>query len=140
MPELPEVETLKRYLECRIIGQKITSVEILQDKLRYQLSNNLAGYCKSQTIAAISRRAKYIYITLSNKKFLVVHLGMSGRFSIKDSSYKKVKHDQFTCPNYEEDWHNKAYKLLKELEETESKRLSELIRQDLDEILEDNMR
>ena len=39
----------------------------------------------------------------------------------------KVKHDQFSCPNYDKDWHYKAYKLLKELEETESKRVSEVI-------------
>ena len=51
----------------------------------------------------------------------------------------KVKHDQFTCPHYDEEWHYKAYKLLKELEETESKGVSKLIREDLDEILEEKM-
>ena len=52
----------------------------------------------------------------------------------------KVKHDQFSCPNYDKDWHYKAYKLIREIEETHSKRLKELIRKDLNEILEKNMR
>src|SRR6056297_474185 len=66
--------------------------------------------------------------------------GIEGHVSIATSMAGiKVKHDQFTCPHYDEEWHYKAYKLLKELEETESKRISELIRQDLDEILKENM-
>jgi len=66
--------------------------------------------------------------------------GVEGHVSMATSMAGiKVKHDQFTCPHYEEKWHYKAYKLLKELEETESKRVGELIRQDLDEMLEENM-
>ena len=52
----------------------------------------------------------------------------------------KVKHDRFSCPNYDKGWHYKAYKLVEELEETQRKRISELIKQDLDKLLEENMR
>ena len=66
--------------------------------------------------------------------------GVEGHVSMATSMAGiKVKHDQFTCPHYEVEWHYKAYKLLKEIEKTESKSVSELIRQDLDEILKENM-
>ena len=67
--------------------------------------------------------------------------GIEGHVSIATSMEGiKVKHDQFTCPHYDEEWHYEADKLLKELKETESKKVSELVRQDLDELLEENMR
>jgi len=70
-----------------------------------------------------------------------VSRGVEGAVSMVTSMAGiKVKHDRFSCPNYDKDWHYKAYKLVEELEETQSKRISELIKQDLDELLEENMK
>lgn len=69
-----------------------------------------------------------------------VSKGVKGYVSMATSmAGKKVKHDQFSCPNHKEKWHIKAYKLVKEIEETESKRIKELVQKDLADILEENL-
>lgn len=69
-----------------------------------------------------------------------VSRGVEGVVSIATSMAGiKVKHDKFSCPNHDKDWHYKAYKLIEEIEETHSKKLKELIRKDLNKILRENM-
>src|SRR5829696_473276 len=68
MPELPEVETVRRGLEPAMVGARLTAVE-------QRLTD--------QTVAALGRRAKYLLADLSGGDVLVMHLGMSGRFLVR---------------------------------------------------------
>ncbi len=75
MPELPEVETIKLYLEKAIVGQKIASVEILSKK---QFLGNPKGLI-GRKIKSLDRRAKYLIINLDNDKSLLIHLKLTGQ-------------------------------------------------------------
>jgi formamidopyrimidine-DNA glycosylase len=75
MPELPEVETIVRQLKSKIVSKEITQVEVF-DKMVDAKVKHIAPV----KITDIKRRAKYIIISLSNGKYLLVHLGMSGLF------------------------------------------------------------
>jgi formamidopyrimidine-DNA glycosylase len=79
MPELPEVETVCRGLEKALKGSHITKVDVRRPDLRTPLPKNLAARLKGQRILGISRRAKYILITLDRTDTLLRHLGMSRR-------------------------------------------------------------
>jgi formamidopyrimidine-DNA glycosylase len=93
MPELPEVETVKRSLEKHIVGHRITSFVRFRDSLRYQLDSNLALKTENTTITNIRRIAKYLIIDLSNNHSVIFHLGMSGRLTFKANDYQFQKHD-----------------------------------------------
>jgi len=93
MPELAEVETLKRYLASHIIGDKITNYTQRRNNLRYELTKDLASYLINTTIIDITRRAKYLNIYLDNGYVLTFHLGMSGRITIQPENYQLKKHD-----------------------------------------------
>ncbi|MDP3093364.1 MAG: bifunctional DNA-formamidopyrimidine glycosylase/DNA-(apurinic or apyrimidinic site) lyase [bacterium] len=75
MPELPEVETIKRYLQKAIVGKTIIGVEVLSEKQFPDNPKQVIG----QKILAVDRRAKVLIIRLSNKKSLLVHLKLSGQ-------------------------------------------------------------
>ncbi|MFO0998012.1 MAG: bifunctional DNA-formamidopyrimidine glycosylase/DNA-(apurinic or apyrimidinic site) lyase [Alphaproteobacteria bacterium] len=79
MPELPEVETVRRGLATRIAGQVIRRVEARRPDLRVPLPENFSGRLAGRRIQAIDRRAKYLLLRLDDGEILVVHLGMSGR-------------------------------------------------------------
>jgi formamidopyrimidine-DNA glycosylase len=93
MPELPEIETLKLSLEKHLIGKSIKEVEINRHNLRYLLANDLRPRLIKSRILRLSRRAKYLIIELDNANSLVVHLGMSGRFTLQPNHYTLKKHD-----------------------------------------------
>lgn len=93
MPELAEVETVKRYLEKHILDINIVKFTKFRNNLRYLLDENLADKIEGSKIQNIRRRAKYLIIDLDNKNSMIVHLGMSGRFTIQDKQYLKEKHD-----------------------------------------------
>lgn len=101
MPELPEVETLKRYLEQNIIYTTITDFNRRRDMIRYKLSDSLESNVKFAKILAVRRRAKYLLIDLDNDYSMIVHLGMTGRLTLQDSEYNATKHDHviFTLNN-----------------------------------------
>ena len=94
MPELPEVETVKKYLDYEIKDDIFTSVEIYNKKLRVDIPSDLGQIVKNQKITKISRRAKYILINLSvSNRSLLIHLGMTGKFLIYRGKYHPTKHD-----------------------------------------------
>lgn len=82
MPELPEVETVRRGLEPVLEGQRIVRVDQRRPDLRFPLPERFAERLEGRTIEAITRRAKYLLMRLSSKETLVMHLGMTGRFTI----------------------------------------------------------
>ena len=93
MPELAEVETLKCYLEKHIINFQIDKFVKYRKNLRYNLATDLEEKINNATINKLDRRAKYLLIYLSNSNVMVVHLGMSGRFTLQDPDYAPATHD-----------------------------------------------
>jgi formamidopyrimidine-DNA glycosylase len=83
MPELPEVETVRRGLEPALVGARFTRVEQRRPDLRFPFPKRFAARLKNQTVTALGRRAKYLLADLSSGEVLVMHLGMSGRFLVR---------------------------------------------------------
>ena len=86
MPELPEVEIVKKSLIKKIKSRKIKQVIVRNNKLRFKLKKNFKNKLEGNKIRNISRIAKYIVLELSNKSYCVFHLGMSGTIHL---IYKK---------------------------------------------------
>lgn len=82
MPELPEVETVRRGLAPVLGGARIDSVEQRRANLRFPFPDNFAARLKGTSVVALNRRAKYLLATLDSGEVLVIHLGMSGRLTI----------------------------------------------------------
>ena len=82
MPELPEVETVKRGLATVMEGQHILRVEQRRANLRFPFPGRFAERLKGRRIERLDRRAKYILVYLDGNEILTMHLGMSGRFAI----------------------------------------------------------
>ncbi|WP_046864038.1 bifunctional DNA-formamidopyrimidine glycosylase/DNA-(apurinic or apyrimidinic site) lyase [Microvirga massiliensis] len=82
MPELPEVETVRRGLAPVMVGRRLEHVEQRRPDLRFPFPDRFVERLEGQTITGLSRRAKYLLVGLSSDEVLVMHLGMSGRFSV----------------------------------------------------------
>ena len=93
MPELPEIETLKLSLEPIITSTNIEDVDIKCAKLRYQISPELKLHTANSRIIRLRRLAKYLVLDLDNEYSLIIHLGMSGRLTVRDQDYIFQKHD-----------------------------------------------
>jgi len=89
MPELPEIEIVKRSLFKKINGAKIVNVKINNKNLRYKITDALPKKLINEKILKISRRSKYLIFHFKNK-LLLAHLGMSGKFLIIKSKDKKM--------------------------------------------------
>lgn len=83
MPELPEVETVRRGLAPVMEGARILSVEQRRQDLRVAFPENFTGRLEGKTIVRLGRRAKYLLAELDSGETLVSHLGMSGSFRIE---------------------------------------------------------
>jgi formamidopyrimidine-DNA glycosylase len=83
MPELPEVETVRRGLEPVLKGQRFARVEQRRRDLRFPLPPRFAERLEGRKVVSIGRRAKYLLVHLDNGEILVMHLGMTGRFSVR---------------------------------------------------------
>ncbi len=86
MPELPEVETVRRGLIGVLEGKRIAHVAVRRRDLRRPFPARLAARLKGRRIERIDRRAKYLLFHLDDGMVLLVHLGMSGRLVIADPS------------------------------------------------------
>ena len=97
MPELPEVETVKRGLEEFIINESIKKVYLSKFNLRFPWPKNFVSQVVGKKIISIKRRAKYIIIGLSDNYFIIAHLGMSGSYKVLKKSeaedYIMLQHD-----------------------------------------------
>ncbi len=82
MPELPEVETVCRGLEPVMAGHVIERVMLRRKNLRFPFPENMAERLQGKRIGAMRRRAKYILASIEGGDVLLMHLGMSGRFTI----------------------------------------------------------
>src|SRR6476620_5722081 len=82
MPELPEVETVRRGLAPAMVGARFTEVILRRPDLRFPFPAHFAERLRGQEVTALGRRAKYLLADLSSGEVLVMHLGMSGRFLV----------------------------------------------------------
>lgn len=94
MPELPEVETIRRALEQILPGRRCGGVRVLCPTLREPLSGaQLAETCRGR-ISGVRRRAKYLLLDFPGRRCLIVHLGMTGAFRVEPSSFTPHVHDR----------------------------------------------
>ena len=82
MPELPEVETVRRGLEPLLLNADIVGVQLNRGDLRFAFPAGFADVIAGQRVLAVRRRAKYLLVDLSGGQTLIIHLGMSGRFRV----------------------------------------------------------
>ena len=82
MPELPEVETVRRGLQPVMEGAKIVAAEARRGDLRFPFQPDFAKRLQGQTVRGLGRRAKYLLADLSSGDVLLMHLGMSGSFRV----------------------------------------------------------
>jgi formamidopyrimidine-DNA glycosylase len=82
MPELPEVETVRRGLAPVMEGARFTKVELHRADLRWPFPKDFAKRLTGKTVTGLGRRAKYLLADLSSGDVLVMHLGMSGSFRV----------------------------------------------------------
>ncbi len=82
MPELPEVETVRRGLEPVMAGQRIARLEVNRPNLRFAFPDRFRERIEGQRVTSLTRRAKYLLAELESGETLIMHLGMSGRFLI----------------------------------------------------------
>jgi formamidopyrimidine-DNA glycosylase len=95
MPELPEVETVRRGLAPAMEGARFTKVEVRRGDLRWPLPKGFAEKLRGKTVEGLGRRAKYLLADLSSGDVLMMHLGMSGSFRLgKDSAPGKYYHER----------------------------------------------
>ncbi|MBN9241332.1 MAG: bifunctional DNA-formamidopyrimidine glycosylase/DNA-(apurinic or apyrimidinic site) lyase [Mesorhizobium sp.] len=83
MPELPEVETVRRGLQPVMEGARIERVEARRPDLRFPFPSPFAARLEGRRIAALGRRAKYLVMHIDGGPALICHLGMSGSFRIE---------------------------------------------------------
>lgn len=83
MPELPEVETVRRGLQPHLEGARLVKVEARRPDLRFPLPEDFAHRLTGATVERLRRRAKYLVADLDTGESLIAHLGMTGRFTIR---------------------------------------------------------
>jgi len=82
MPELPEVETVRRGLENHLNSQRIVNVELRRHDLRFPFPEAFASRLMGRLVERVDRRAKYLLIRLDNGATWMCHLGMTGRWTL----------------------------------------------------------
>src|ERR1700744_963805 len=90
MPELPEVETVRRGLQPVMENAKILHAEARRKDLRFPFQKDFIARLNGQTVTGLGRRAKYLMADLSSGDVLLMHLGMSGSFRIEKPDKSKT--------------------------------------------------
>ena len=90
MPELPEVETVRRGLQPVMEGAKILTAEARRADLRFPFQPDFVARLQGQTVTGLGRRAKYLMADLASGDVLLMHLGMSGSFRVIKAEEKKT--------------------------------------------------
>jgi formamidopyrimidine-DNA glycosylase len=95
MPELPEVETVRRGLAPVMEGRRIARVELRRDGLRWPFPPGMAGRLAGASVGALGRRSKYLLAGLDTGETLIVHLGMSGRLLVSGGGAARANPARF---------------------------------------------
>lgn len=101
MPELPEVETVRRTLLPHIVGARIATVQVVEPRLRQLVDvAALQQRVSGRTVLGVRRRAKYLLFDLDDGNVLLVHLGMSGKLGVVPADRPARAHDHvvFSLP------------------------------------------
>ncbi|MDZ7391701.1 MAG: bifunctional DNA-formamidopyrimidine glycosylase/DNA-(apurinic or apyrimidinic site) lyase [candidate division KSB1 bacterium] len=93
MPELPEVETIRRSLEATVCGRLIREVLVREQRLRHPVDCNALASVVGHRIQCLGRRGKYLLIRLDDGRTVLVHLGMSGRLGLYSPRVPLLAHD-----------------------------------------------
>ena len=89
MPELPEIEVLRRSLLPTLIGRRIKGIEVREPRLRWPVETQALQALKSHNVLGLRRRSKYLLIDLEGERVLMIHLGMSGQLFWADAKRPK---------------------------------------------------
>src|SRR5687767_12376078 len=91
MPELPEVETVRRQLEPEVVGRTIAEAEVLDERwTRPELPARVEEALAGRTIESVGRRGKYLVVGLNDRSALVMHLRMTGNLLIRPADSDAV--------------------------------------------------
>lgn len=101
MPELPEVETVRRGLTPALEGARLVNVEVRRPDLRWPFPERMAERLTGATIRALGRRSKYLLLHLDTGETLIVHLGMSGRMVVDDLQLGTFHRDAGWLPQHD---------------------------------------
>jgi formamidopyrimidine-DNA glycosylase len=105
MPELPEVETVRRGLQPVMEGSKIVKAEVRRKDLRFAFQKDFVARLDGQTVTGLGRRAKYLMADLASGDVLLMHLGMSGSFRVLTDDHQQVP-GKFHHPKAEDRAHD----------------------------------
>lgn len=99
MPELPEVESLRRILARSVVGRTIVRARVAEKRLRRKVAADFAASVAARRIVRLSRRAKYLIIELDNTHrggpaAMIVHLGMSGSLTHRNDGFDDAEFDR----------------------------------------------
>ncbi len=89
MPELPEVEIIRQSLDKKIKRKKVKKVIIRNRNLRFKIPLNFESYLNNARIIKVKRFSKYLILCLSNDRYCILHLGMSGTIHLVYNKKKK---------------------------------------------------
>ena len=103
MPELPEVEVVKRSLKRKILNSIIKKVQINDHKLRYKVEKEIIKNLKGTKIKKIKRRSKFLIFEMNKTYLMLVHLGMTGKFFFINSNREKFKTSFYYHLDYQKD-------------------------------------
>ena len=106
MPELPEVEVVKKSLEDKLKNLTIKRVVINNNKLRYKINNRQFYKIEGKKIISVKRRSKYLLINLNQNLTILAHLGMTGKFIIIDKKNIKQKTSFYYSTTKDESKHD----------------------------------
>jgi formamidopyrimidine-DNA glycosylase len=90
MPELPEVETVRRGLQPVMEGVRVIKLDVRRPDLRWPFPLDLASRVEGQRVRRLTRRAKYLLLELASDDVLLMHLGMSGSFRIRHDTQERI--------------------------------------------------
>jgi formamidopyrimidine-DNA glycosylase len=95
MPELPEVETIRRGLAPELEGVSFKRVELRRPDLRFPFPRRFAKRLEGVRVTSLGRRAKYLMAELESEELLVMHLGMTGRFTVEEGKGDRFEPGRF---------------------------------------------
>ena len=93
MPELPEVETVRRGIAPVMEGQVFAHVQVNRPNLRWPLPQNMAERMQGHSVLRLRRRSKYILCDIDSGETLLIHLGMSGRILVSGDPQGRFVHE-----------------------------------------------
>ena len=93
MPELPEVETIRRGLTPLLLGRRVLSVHVRDRRLREPIAPRALGRLRGATVTGLRRRSKYLLVETDRRLTLLVHLGMTGQLWVSDAGRPVRPHE-----------------------------------------------